>query len=47
MELKRENFMETAGDAFFEINEMHSEEMNEVLAPDYTASTPLFSLFCC
>lgn len=47
MELGRESFMETAGNVLFEVGELHNEEMKEVMAPDYTASTPLFSIFCC
>lgn len=43
MELKRELFMENAGDVLLEI----SEDMNEVQAPDITLSTTLFSIFCC
>lgn len=46
MELKRETFMENAGDAFAEV-ELHNDEMKEVQAPDITASTTLFSIFCC
>ena len=45
MELKRELFMENAGDVMLEI----SEDMKEVQAPapDITLSTTLFSIFCC
>lgn len=47
MELRRETFMENAGDVVFELSELHGEEMKEVQAPDITASTTLFSIFCC
>lgn len=47
MELKRENFMENAGDVLFEINESQKENANDLQAPDVTASTPFLSIFCC
>lgn len=47
MEMKREDFMVCAGDVSFEMKEMQKEDINEVQAPDITASTQFFTIFCC
>ena len=41
MEKNRENFMENAGDLFYEVKE------NEKMELDVTASTGFLSIFCC
>ena len=47
MEMKREDFMSCAGDVTFEMKEIQKEDINEVQAPDITASTQFFTIFCC
>lgn len=39
--------MSCAGDVTFEMKEIQKEDINEVQAPDITASTQFFTIFCC
>ena len=47
MEKNRENFMENAGDLFYELKENEKMELDGFEAPAVTASTGFLSIFCC
>ena len=47
MEKNRENFMENAGDLFYEVKENEKMELDGFEAPAVTASTGFLSIFCC